>query len=134
MELILNLLWLTVGIFAAIRIGIWAMAQPDTRASQRRVRLAVVATVCAVALMFPIISMTDYMDSHAALVEEAATAKRLVTASTESSLPLLIVSALLASLLSTRIFLGKVTEEFPSPLQAASTRAFSLRGPPSILR
>lgn len=133
MELLLNLLWIAIGVTAVIRAGLWANQQPDTAASRRRIRLVLVATMCAVALMFPIISMTDDMDAKAALVEEAITAKRLVNASNELGLPLVLASAFLASLLTTRVLLGNVVETSPSPLPAAIARVFSLRGPPARL-
>lgn len=133
MELLLNILWLAVVLFAAIRIAVWAISQPDTREGLRRVRIVSLATLCIVALMFPIISMTDDLDSNTALVEEAITAKRLVRAANELVLPLLIVTALLASLLS-RTVLGNVIENSPSPLAASHGLVFSLRGPPALLR
>jgi hypothetical protein len=73
METILNLLWLIVTLVA---IGLWRFRWLLSRQNPRdRVFLETVAMVCALALLFPVISLTD--DLHPEIVAvDASSGKR----------------------------------------------------------
>ena len=68
MELFLNIVWLAIALSAFVRLGVWARGEPD----RSRVEFVGVATVCVVALLFPIVSMTDDIQTAAAVVEETS--------------------------------------------------------------
>ena len=55
-ELVLNLVWLAVAIYAAVRLTMWCSRQPR---GSRKIWTGIIATACLVALLFPIISVTD---------------------------------------------------------------------------
>jgi hypothetical protein len=59
MELFLNAVWVLLAVTALTRLG-------------RRSLAATLATVCVLALLFPIISITDDLHATAAAVEEIA--------------------------------------------------------------
>lgn len=59
MELFLNAVWAALAVVTLLRLG-------------RRSLAATLATLCVVALLFPIISITDDLHTSAASVEETA--------------------------------------------------------------
>ncbi|HEY2323785.1 MAG TPA: hypothetical protein VGJ82_13090 [Thermoanaerobaculia bacterium] len=59
MELFLNAVWVVLAVTALTRLG-------------RRSLAATLATICVLALLFPIISITDDLHARAAAVEETA--------------------------------------------------------------
>ena len=74
MELLLNLVWLLVALASAAKFAVWSLS-----AGRSRRFVVAVATVCVLALLFPIISITDDLHMKKAVVEEARTIA-LVTA------------------------------------------------------
>jgi len=66
MELALNLIWFAVVVASAAKFAVWSRG-----ADRRRVRTVAIATVCVLALLFPIISITDDLHLKKAVVEEA---------------------------------------------------------------
>ena len=72
MEALLNLVWLLIAVVATARFAIAA----DVSCPVRR-RLAGTALFCVIALLFPIISVTDDLHEDAALVEETTAARRV---------------------------------------------------------
>ena len=75
MELALNIGWLVISLAAFAYFGRHALAKGDTQS----VLIACIALVCVTCLLFPVISMTDDLNSTAAL-PEAAKFKRLLAA------------------------------------------------------
>src|ERR1700680_4694329 len=70
METILNLVWLSITLGIA---GVWGLRWlPPRRHPRRRVIREAIALGCALALLFPAISVTD--DLHPAIVAVEATA------------------------------------------------------------
>ncbi len=66
MELFLNLIWLAVALASAAKFAVWSRT-----AGRRRAFAVAVATVCILALAFPIISITDDLHMKRTVVEEA---------------------------------------------------------------
>ena len=71
MEGILNLLWLLV---AVSTLGLWFVRTGSHRITQRYLLTQAVALGCALALLFPVISVTD--DLHPSIVALEASGKR----------------------------------------------------------
>ena len=69
MELLLNLVWGLIVATAAVRFAIWRPGQPA-----RRKFVVALATVCVLAILFPIISVTDDLRRSPAVFEETRTA------------------------------------------------------------
>jgi hypothetical protein len=77
MEVVLNLSWLVIAAITAVVFGVWSARQPDGAAA-RRLRWSVgLALVCVVALLFPIISVTDDLAPDTAALEEWTSARRV---------------------------------------------------------
>ncbi|GAC1428143.1 MAG: hypothetical protein NVSMB68_00100 [Thermoanaerobaculia bacterium] len=75
-ELFLNLVWLSIAVSALSSFAMWAAAQPsDGRSRRKRVHVAI-ALACGLALLFPIISVTDDLHSDAVALEEWSSARR----------------------------------------------------------
>jgi hypothetical protein len=77
MEALLNLLWLMIAVAATARFAITAQRDRDDISCPGRRRLAGTALVCVIALLFPIISVTDDLHEDAALIEETSAARRV---------------------------------------------------------
>jgi hypothetical protein len=125
MELALNIVWLlvAVGAFASVCVRV------ASETERRRIWLIGVATLCAVTLLLPIISITDDLHDSSAVLEEAWAVRRGVIAAAQhavtANLPAVVVSCAIALTL-----LAFVSEEtFAHPL-LASRVVFALRGPP----
>ena len=86
LETLLNVVWLLVA------CGIFAVYAK----SQRKVRGGALALLCLVALLFPIISVTDDMATDATIIEEWSALRRPILAIT--ALVLALVVLLFASL------------------------------------
>lgn len=69
MELALNLIWLAIAIGSFVELTRWSLRQPAGRRSRVRIGIAASAVVCLVALLFPIISISDDLSSNAVFVE-----------------------------------------------------------------
>jgi hypothetical protein len=129
MELLLNIVWLTIALLALVRFGVWTSGEPD----RRRVALVGVATVCALAVLFPIISMSDDLQATVAAVEETMTGRRIVVAfSMHLAFADIALLASHCSLVIVLIALGFTTENALAPSTSPDARVFSLRGPPSV--
>lgn len=76
MELALNIGWLAISLAAFVYFGRHALAKGDTQS----VLIACIALICVTSLLFPIISMTDDLNSAVAL-PEATKFKRLLASS-----------------------------------------------------
>ena len=74
MELFLNLVWASLVVAAALRFAQWSSGQPN---SSRRV--VALATICVLALLFPIISVTDDLHPATAVLEDANGVRRTAT-------------------------------------------------------
>jgi len=72
MELFLNLLWLVVALLASATWLRHRFARLD-KAGRRR---EAIALICALFLLFPVISLTDDLHAEVVLVEDAAASKR----------------------------------------------------------
>jgi|SRR5579872_2725985 len=70
MELLLNLVWGVIVAAAAVRFATWSAGKPA-----RTKIIVALATVCVLAILFPIISVTDDLHDSPALFEESRTAK-----------------------------------------------------------
>jgi hypothetical protein len=127
MELTLNLVWLLLALGAFARCAAWASGEPD----RKRVVSVALATVCAVALLFPIISITDDLQESVALVEETAALRRIAVAAAVHCAPVLATLFSLASLLVPRLLTFAFTSEevFSLPSSPAASVP-ALRGPP----
>ena len=74
MELDLNLIWASLVATTALRFARWSPGQPDSRR-----RIVALATICVLALLFPIISVTDDLHPIAAVLEDANSLRRAAT-------------------------------------------------------
>ena len=131
MELLLNVIWLAIALGACARLAVWAAGEPD----RRRVALAAVATVCVLAVLFPVISMTDDLQETIAAADETVTVRRnLIAVAFELAPALLVTCCILAwiasSLLTAIGFLADTPLSFPTSRFAP---VFALRGPPSFV-
>ncbi len=115
MELLLNLIWLAVVLGTTVMFALW-MARGGC--DGRRTWLVATALVCVLALLFPIISITDDLHWSATRAEEVRRASTVSLTSVIVSfvLPLVVVGVVLDA-----------TFFVPSSPDAA---VFSLRGPP----
>jgi hypothetical protein len=118
MELLLNALWLAVALVAFGRLAAWSR----TERNRRCVAAAAVATVCIVALLFPIISITDDLTESVAAVEETIVARRVMDAAAH------IIVAVALTLVA---FIDEPA--FALPTAPALTKP-ALRGPPLACR
>jgi len=115
MEALLNCVWLAIALTAFARLTAWSRTERD----RRRVALAVVATACVVALLFPIISITDDLTASSTAVEETVAVRRVMAAAAH-----IIVAAALG-------FVAFLSIEESFVLPAAPALALrTLRGPP----
>jgi len=67
METILNL-WLAI---ALAMFGRWAISGTHVRRPENRLLLEAIALVCALALLFPVVSLTDDLHPETAIVDTA---------------------------------------------------------------
>ncbi len=126
MEILLNLAWLAIAIAAFARLGLWAWSEPD----RARVWFAALATVCLVALLFPIISITDDLQATDALVEETVGVRRVVAAAAYHAATCVVAAVVAYVPRISLTLLGFVpSEEFALP-SARPLVVFVLRGPP----
>ena len=102
MELFLNAVWLVLAVTALTRL-------------RRRPLAAALATICALALLFPIISITDDLHATAAAVEEMAK-------------PLAVTTAVFA-ITVTLTLLGITYEKPASAISVPVWRGLSARAP-----
>ena len=72
MELFLNLVWCAIVAGAAVRFVTWSAAQPA-----RHRYIVALATICVLALLFPIISVTDDLRNDPAVFEETNAVRKM---------------------------------------------------------
>ena len=95
MELFLNLVWCAIVAGAAIRFGRWSVGRPA-----RHRFLVALATICVLALLFPIISVTDDLRDDPAVFEETSAVRKMgvITSAHMNDGPLGVVVTLTAIL------------------------------------
>ena len=76
METILNLIWLLIAGLAFGAYCIWAAGLPRLARSRRRKREVALVLVCLVALLLPIISVTDDLTVDLATLDQWTAARR----------------------------------------------------------
>lgn len=128
-ELVLNLVWLAVAIYAAVRLTMWCSRQPR---GSRKVWTGIIATACLVALLFPIISVTDDLSNDATVIEETRAVRRafvfVVHVVAIATIGVDIALLVRASLLQ----LARVTvAAAPAVVRPGFATVFSFRGPPA---
>ncbi|SRR5579883_2851747 len=132
MELLLNLVWAAVAIFA---YAVYAVGNRSWRTAGVRSAQAVVALACALVLLFPVISASDDLHPTEAVVEDAA--KRMPSGLTGQTLvhhsPLALIACVPAVFLlfGGPDFQAPVAAYFqPAPLRRAASPEEG-RAPPS---
>ena len=131
MEVTLNLIWLSIAFASAGGFWRWRRGR-----SARETRYGAIAIVCALAVLFPIISATDDLITDPAYVAELAAVRRTALAaalhlhiSVVPALPHLDVLSTLAHF--TRLLVGFATIETEPQMLGGFAVASPLRGPPS---
>lgn len=133
LELFLNLAWLGIALSALSAFAVWARAEKSV-GHRLRVGIAVAA---GLALLFPIISVTDDMSSDTVALEEWTAARRAALvivniAHEAAAIPLTMAIAQTAKELFVCIGLAVLT--FASLPAATVATARPLRAPPSPRR
>ncbi|MGH9431430.1 MAG: hypothetical protein ACRD3T_07790 [Terriglobia bacterium] len=140
MELLLNLLWVVIALGS---FAWWRRVVGIGRRSRGRVEplLPLVALVCALAILFPAISVTDNLHPELFVAEDGAASRRAMAAVAgaghallnrpgHASPPVLLPSSTLP-FSSALIGLSVRTGNF-LPLSATPTRLLPSRAPPSL--
>lgn len=115
MELLLNLIWLAVVLGTTVKFALW-MARGGC--DGRRTWLVATALVCVLALLFPIISITDDLHWSPARAEEARRASTVLVT------PVVVCHVL------PLVVIGQVSDPTFSPPSTVDAVVSSLRGPP----
>ena len=132
MELALNLVWLAVAVTAAVRFALWRRDQPASRQF-----VVALCAVCVLALLFPIVSVTDDLHADAAAAEETSAMRRvaLVTMAHVATLAIAVtpfdVAAFGARAVRNAAGFAEITTRTAGALDGFAAVA-SLRGPPSL--
>src|ERR1700733_6333187 len=140
MESILNLIWLVVTLAA---LWLWRFRWAASRPSPgHRARFEAVAMVCVLALLFPVISLTDDLHPETVAVD-AASGKRnacLIAASmpharaaTLSQAKQFVVGAISKPLESVQLVAGKLVLVDRLPYSGYSAVSSGSRSPPALL-
>lgn len=131
MELFLNLFWAFVAVVAA-----FAIARSTSGQSKRRRYLGAVATICVLALLFPIISVTDDLHDDVAVLEETNAVRRSasVVAHVDAFVQMLMVLPLAFAPVWKLEFCGRIAtvEPFVRFLDAVRL-VVAVRPPPALL-
>jgi hypothetical protein len=135
METLLNLSWLVIAVATAAGFGLWSARQPGGAESRRLRRSVGLALVCVVALLFPIISVTDDLASDTSALEEWSSARRaaFVIAIAQHTLALSTVADLAPLLIHGPVALacvGLAVIPTLAVLSPSTTIVWSFRGPP----
>jgi len=135
MELALNLIWLFIAVATAVAFSVWSARLPEGARSRRIRRSAGLALVCVVALLFPIISVTDDLSTDTSALEEWSALRRVAIAITSAQHDLALTTAVdLVSLpLHGPIALscvGLAVIPVLTVLSPSTTTVWSFRGPP----
>jgi hypothetical protein len=126
MEGILNLVWLTIALAAFVRLHLWARLEPD----HRRVAFVAVATVCGLALLFPIVSISDDLQETVAALEDHVALRRLI-ASTAHVIAISVATVLVPDICLAVAALEVADEKCLALTSFAGAPIFERRGPPS---
>lgn len=125
MELLLNLVWLAL---SAAVIGFFGTCL-IARTSGKESMAGWIALACVVCLLFPVVSMTDDLNSSAAMAEPSKLKKLL--------LPAQIIVGLLAHVFvysaPQHVWARLMGEQSPQPTQVALSFKLNRRPPPSSL-
>jgi hypothetical protein len=131
MEVTLNLIWLSIAFAAAAGFVRWRRGR-----SARQARYGAIAIICALAVLFPIISATDDLINDPAYVAELAAVRRTAFAAV-CQLHIGIVAVLphidvLSSVAHfARLLVGFAAVDADPQLLSGFIVASPLRGPPS---
>lgn len=77
MELLLNLVWLGIAIASYVILG-WRLARRGRKATSPRRVQSIMALSCVLAILFPVISLTDDLHEMQATLEEASSARLVI--------------------------------------------------------
>ena len=127
MELTLNLAWLILSAGLVV-LGV-AYGKSGHRTSEQRIAAAI-ALVCLIAFLFPVISMTDDLNSAAVLPENSQNKQWLVMSSMFAVVTAGFVAAFAAQ--SSTWADGSILAESPRKSQDAFSFDLSRRPPPAI--
>jgi hypothetical protein len=131
METLFNLTWLAVAGIAAACWHFW----PATTSTRRERAVQIVALAVLVAVLFPVISLTDDFQSTNAWAETEGTARKAQHAAHTAIAPAVIVfSALLAPAVPSRPASGNLLATKLRPSRGSSAiwiSAASIRPPPT---
>jgi len=135
MELALNLIWLFIAVATAVAFSVWSARLPEGARSRRIRRSAGLALVCVVALLFPIISVTDDLAPDTNALEEWSSTRRaaIVITIAHHYLPLSTAVDLVLPPLHGPIALacdGLAVIPALKVLSPSTTIVWSFRGPP----
>ena len=136
MELALNLTWLLIAVATAVAFGVWSARLPDD-ARARRVRWSVgLALVCVVALLFPIISVTDDLAPDASALEEWSATRRVAFSISNAQHAVMLTTTVVVELLLPHTgpialaCVGLTVIPVLTVLSPSTTIVWSFRGPP----
>ena len=118
MEGILNLGWLMIAVASVIRLCQWARGEAD----HRRVAIVAVATVCLLAVLFPIVSVSDDLQETVAALEDHVAVY---------AVPPPVALGFIADLRPVVALIGFATEMTVTIVSYAGEPLFVRRGPPS---
>jgi hypothetical protein len=133
LELFLNLAWLGIAISALSAFAVWARAE---KSDGHRLRVGIAVT-CGLALLFPIISVTDDMSPDAAALEEWSAARRaalIIVNVAHAAVAIPVVFAIEQRAKELFVCIGLVVLTFSALATATFATARSLRAPPSAHR
>ena len=133
LELFLNLAWLVIAIGALSAFAFWARAE---KSAGHRLRVGI-AVACGLALLFPIISVTDDMSPDAAALEEWSAARRaalIIVNVAHAAVAIPVAVAIEQTAKELFACIGLVVLTFSAITTAKFATARSLRAPPSARR
>jgi len=126
MESILNLVWVTIALSAIAQLCFWARTQTD----RHRVVIVAIATVCTLAVLFPIISVSDDLQETVAALEDHVTVRRVIAATAPHAG---VACAVMASFAAPQpvALLGFATQIVVAVVSYTGASLLTRRGPPS---
>ena len=133
MELVLNLIWCAIAIAAAMRFVHWSRG----RSAAGTRFLVGIATVCVLALLFPIISATDDIHIDPAMAEETSAVRRSTVSASSDFHHILSLAAELPASSAQHFALAVIAvpvSETTANVLAGFGGVCALRGPPSSQR
>jgi hypothetical protein len=135
MELVLNFSWLLIAVATAVAFGVWSARLPDD-SQARRMRWSVgLALVCVVALLFPIISVTDDLSPDTSALEEWSAARRVAFSISNAQHAVTLTTTVVVELLPRTgpialACVGLTVIPVLTVLSPSTTIVWSFRGPP----